>query len=92
MPFLNGEASAGAGINTGIFKGGAALKGGRNQSWTDSDIGIASEDRSRIMGSLTQISDSRNKGHPGKVKSNRAQIFFLALATIPEKQCIRPNI
>jgi conjugal transfer mating pair stabilization protein TraG len=35
-------------------------KGGRNQAWTDSDIGIASEDRSRIFGSLSQMSDSRN--------------------------------
>lgn len=58
--FLNGEASAGAKGSAGIFNGGAGLKGGRNQSWSDSDIGIASEDRSRIMGSLQQISDSRN--------------------------------
>ena len=58
--FLNGEANGGAGVNGGVFNAGAALKGGRNQSWTDSDIGIASEDRSRIMGSLKQISDSRN--------------------------------
>ena len=58
--FLNGEASAGVGGNTGLFSAGAGLKGGRNQTWTDSDIGIASEDRSRIAGSLQQISDSRN--------------------------------
>jgi len=43
-----------------VFSAGAGLKGGRNQTWTDSDIGIASEDRSRIMGSLQQMSDSRN--------------------------------
>jgi len=48
------------GANVGIASAGAGLKGGRNQNWTDSDIGIASEDRSRIMGSLKQISDSRN--------------------------------
>lgn len=60
--FLNGEASAGVGVGgkTSMFNAGAGLKGGRNQSWTDSDIGIASEDRSRIMGSLQQMSDSRN--------------------------------
>jgi conjugal transfer mating pair stabilization protein TraG len=58
--FLNGEASAGVGGNTGLFSAGAGLKGGRNQAWTDSDIGIASEDRSRIAGSLQQLSDSRN--------------------------------
>ena len=60
--FLNGEASAGMGVGgkTSVFSAGAGLKGGRNQSWTDSDIGIASEDRSRIMGSLQQMSDSRN--------------------------------
>lgn len=48
------------GGKTSMFNAGAGLKGGRNQSWTDSDIGIASEDRSRIMGSLQQMSDSRN--------------------------------
>ena len=58
--FLNGEASAGAAGQSGIFKGGVGLKGGRNKSWTDSDIGIASEDRSKITGSLKQLSDSRN--------------------------------
>jgi conjugal transfer mating pair stabilization protein TraG len=36
------------------------LKGGGTKTWTDSDIGIASEDRSRIFGSLSQMSDSRN--------------------------------
>lgn len=60
--FLNGEASAGMGVGgkTSAFSAGAGLKGGRNQAWTDSDIGIASEDRSRITGSLQQMSDSRN--------------------------------
>jgi conjugal transfer mating pair stabilization protein TraG len=60
--FLNGEASAvlGVGGKTSMFNAGAGLKGGRNQAWTDSDIGIASEDRSRIVGSLQQMSDSRN--------------------------------
>ena len=58
--FLNGEASGGLGINAGVFNAGASLRGGRNQSWTDSDIGIASEDRDRITGSLRQISDSHN--------------------------------
>ncbi len=58
--FLNGEAGAGAKADGRIFNGSAGIKGGRNQSWTDSDIGIASEDRSRILGSLRQLSDSRN--------------------------------
>lgn len=58
--FLNGEGSAGVGGQAGHVKGAAGLKGGRNQSWTDSDIGIASEDRSKIAGSLKQLSDSRN--------------------------------
>ncbi len=58
--FLNGEASAGVGANAGVANVGAGLKGGRNQNWTDSDIGIASEDRSRILGNLKQLSDSRN--------------------------------
>jgi conjugal transfer mating pair stabilization protein TraG len=60
--FLNGEASAGMGVGgkTSMFNAGAGLRGGRNQAWTDSDIGIASEDRSRIMSSLQQMSDSRN--------------------------------
>jgi conjugal transfer mating pair stabilization protein TraG len=44
----------------GSVAGNLGLKGGRNQSWTDSDIGIASEDRSRIEGALSQISDSQN--------------------------------
>ncbi|OYU37295.1 conjugal transfer protein TraG N-terminal domain-containing protein [Novosphingobium sp. PASSN1] len=58
--FLNGEASAGLGGKFGPGNVGAGAKGGRNQSWTDSDVGIASEDRSRILGSLQQMSDSRN--------------------------------
>ena len=58
--FLNGEASAGVGGNLGPATLGAKATGGRNQSWTDSDIGIASEDRGRIMGTLRQLSDSRN--------------------------------
>ena len=58
--FLNGEASAGVGGNIGIGSASASVKGGRNQSWTDSDVGIASEDRSRIVGSLRQLSTSRN--------------------------------
>lgn len=58
--FLNGESSAGAQGQYGPGKLGVGAKGGRNQSWTDSDIGIASEDRSKITGSLKQLSDSRN--------------------------------
>lgn len=58
--FLNGEASAGIGGNFGPATLSAGAKGGRNQSWTDSDIGIASEDRDKISGTLSQISDSHN--------------------------------
>ncbi|MCP5307237.1 MAG: conjugal transfer protein TraG N-terminal domain-containing protein [Chromatiaceae bacterium] len=58
--FLNGEAGASAGVTNGVASANIGAKGGRNQSWTDSDIGIASEDRSRIFGSLAQMSDSRN--------------------------------
>ncbi len=58
--FLNGEAGASAGITNGMASAKIGAKGGRNQAWTDSDIGIASEDRSRIFGSLSQMSDSRN--------------------------------
>jgi conjugal transfer mating pair stabilization protein TraG len=58
--FLNGNAGIeGKGERKGT-KGTLGLRGGRNQSWTDSDIGIASEDRSRITGALRQLSDSRN--------------------------------
>ncbi|KZX93037.1 conjugal transfer protein TraG [Erythrobacter sp. HI0019] len=58
--FLNGEVNGGAGANVGVAQVGAKARGGRNQSWTDSDIGIASEDRGRIMGTLRQLSDSRS--------------------------------
>jgi conjugal transfer mating pair stabilization protein TraG len=58
--FLGGEAGANAGITNGIASANAGLKGGGTRTWTDSDIGIASEDRSRISGSLSQMSDSRN--------------------------------
>jgi conjugal transfer mating pair stabilization protein TraG len=58
--FLNGEAGAGAKAEGGILSAQAGVRGGRNQSWTDSDIGIASEDRSKIISALSQISDSRN--------------------------------
>ncbi len=57
--FLNGQASAGAGGKLGPIELGGKVSGGRNKSWTDSDIGIASEDRSRILGALRQISDSQ---------------------------------
>lgn len=58
--FLNGEAGASAGVTNGVASASIGAKGGRNQAWTDSDIGIASEDRSRIFGNLSQMSDSRN--------------------------------
>ncbi|WP_225008020.1 conjugal transfer protein TraG N-terminal domain-containing protein [Novosphingobium percolationis] len=58
--FLNGEASVGLGGRFGPAQIGGGAKGGRNEAWTDSDIGIASEDRSRIAGTLKQMSDSRN--------------------------------
>ncbi len=58
--FLNGEAGVGARRDGRIFRGDLGLRGGRQQSWTDSDIGIASEDRSRLLAALTQISESRN--------------------------------
>jgi conjugal transfer mating pair stabilization protein TraG len=58
--FLNGEGSLGLKGEKGAGSATAGVKGGRNQTWTDSDIGIASEDRSRIMGVLNQISDSRS--------------------------------
>lgn len=35
-------------------------KAGGTRTWTDSDIGIASEDRSKIYGSLSQTAESRN--------------------------------
>jgi conjugal transfer mating pair stabilization protein TraG len=58
--FVGGEASANAGVTNGIAGANVGLKGGGNRTWSDSDIGIASEDRSRILGSLQQMSDSRN--------------------------------
>ena len=58
--FLNGDASAGLGGNFGPGTLGVGAKGGRNQTWTDSDIGIATEDRDKISGTMRQISDSHN--------------------------------
>jgi conjugal transfer mating pair stabilization protein TraG len=58
--FLNGEAGIDAKVQGGVLSGGVGAKGGRNQSWTDSDVGIASEDRNRITGTLQQLSESRN--------------------------------
>lgn len=58
--FLNGEAGIQAKAQGGVLSGGIGAKGGRNQSWTDSDVGIASEDRNRITGTLQQLSDTRN--------------------------------
>lgn len=58
--FLNGDAGLGVKGDKGSVQGSAGLRGGRNQSWTDSDIGIASEDRSRVLGALRQISESQN--------------------------------
>lgn len=58
--FLGGEAGAKAGVTNGVASANVGLKGGGTRTWTDSDIGIASEDRSRIFGSLSQMSDSRN--------------------------------
>ncbi len=58
--FLNGDGALAVKGEKGAGSASLGIKGGRNQSWTDSDIGIASEDRNRIMGSMNQISDSRN--------------------------------
>ncbi len=58
--FLGGEAGANAGLTNGVASAKVGLKGGGTKTWTDSDVGIASEDRSRIFGSLSQMSDSRN--------------------------------
>ncbi|KNH02936.1 IncF plasmid conjugative transfer protein TraG [Qipengyuania citrea LAMA 915] len=58
--FLNGDAGIGLKGERGPVQASAGLRGGRNQTWTDSDIGIASEDRGRIMGTMRQLSDSRN--------------------------------
>ena len=58
--FLGGEAGVKAGGEAGLLSGSIGARGGGTRTWTDSDIGIASEDRSRITGSLQQMSDSRN--------------------------------
>lgn len=58
--FLNGDASLGLKGELGPGSAQIGVKGGRNQSWTDTDVGIASEDRSKIIGTLSQLSDSRN--------------------------------
>jgi conjugal transfer mating pair stabilization protein TraG len=58
--FLGGEAGASAGVTNGVLSANVGAKGGGTRTWTDSDIGIASEDRARIFGSLAQMSDSRN--------------------------------
>lgn len=58
--FLNGEGALGVKGEKGSGSANLGIKGGRNEAWTDSDVGIASEDRNRIMGSLNQISESRN--------------------------------
>ena len=58
--FLGGEGAGKAGLSSGPFSLGATGRAGGNRTWTDSDIGIASEDRSRILGNLQQLSDSRN--------------------------------
>ncbi|MEE4211552.1 MAG: conjugal transfer protein TraG N-terminal domain-containing protein [Parvularcula sp.] len=58
--FLNGDAGLGVKGDKGSVQGSAGLRGGRNQNWTDSDIGIASEDRSRMVGALRQIAESEN--------------------------------
>jgi conjugal transfer mating pair stabilization protein TraG len=58
--FLNGDAGLGLKGERGAGSATLGVRGGRNQSWTDSDIGIASEDRSRLLGALRQISESQN--------------------------------
>ncbi|PKQ00292.1 MAG: conjugal transfer protein TraG [Alphaproteobacteria bacterium HGW-Alphaproteobacteria-13] len=58
--FLGGEAGANAGVTNGVLSANVGAKAGGTRTWTDSDIGIASEDRSRIFGSLAQMSDTRN--------------------------------
>jgi conjugal transfer mating pair stabilization protein TraG len=58
--FLGGEAGASASVTNGAASANVGVKGGGARTWTDSDLGIASEDRSRIFGSLTQMSDARN--------------------------------
>jgi conjugal transfer mating pair stabilization protein TraG len=58
--FIGGEANASLMLRGRMASAGVGAKGGGTRTWTDSDTGIASEDRSRIMGSLKQMSDSRN--------------------------------
>ena len=58
--FLGGDAAVGVRGQGGPGSLSGTFKGGGNRSWTDSDIGIASEDRNRILGNLQQLSDSRN--------------------------------
>ncbi len=58
--FIGGEANASLMLRGKMASAGVGAKGGGTRTWTDSDTGIASEDRSRIMGSLKQMSDSRN--------------------------------
>ena len=58
--FIGGEAGADAGVTNGVAGAKVGIKGGGSRTWTDSDIGIASEDRSRIIGSLRHTSDNRN--------------------------------
>lgn len=58
--FIGGEANASLMLRRRMASAGVGAKGGGTRTWTDSDTGIASEDRSRIMGSLKQLSDSRN--------------------------------
>ena len=58
--FIGGEANASLMLRGKMASTGVGAKGGGTRTWTDSDTGIASEDRSRIMGSLKQMSDSRN--------------------------------
>jgi conjugal transfer mating pair stabilization protein TraG len=58
--FIGGEAGADAGVTNGVAGAKVGIKGGGSKTWTDSDIGIASEDRSRIIGSLRHTSDNRN--------------------------------
>ncbi|MBX9896405.1 MAG: conjugal transfer protein TraG N-terminal domain-containing protein [Qipengyuania sp.] len=58
--FLGGEAGVKVGGEAGLLSGSIGARGGGTRTWTDSDLGIASEDRSRITGSLQQMSDSRN--------------------------------
>jgi conjugal transfer mating pair stabilization protein TraG len=58
--FLGGEGGASASVSNSSASAKVGLKGGETRTWTDSDVGIASEDRSRIFGSLAQMADSKN--------------------------------